>query len=78
MCFPDVKQHVFEGPDGHVAVQAAPVAGSQVIGWGHLGVVGAAHRPTALPVGAHGVAQVQVDVGDVKNFARWRASLKFC
>ena len=72
---PDVLKHVFEGPDRNVAVQAAPVAGSQVLGWGHLGVVGAAHRSSALTVGPHGVAQVQVDVRDVKNLARWRASL---
>ena len=72
---PDVLKHVFEGPDRNVAVQAAPVAGSQVLGWGHLGVVGAAHWSSALTVGPHGVAQVQVDVRDVKNLARWRASL---
>lgn len=76
MFFPDLHEHVFERPHRHIARVAAPVSGSSFGCFGHLGVVGAAKGLAAVGLGSDLVAQVQVNVGQVKNLAA-RGALLF-
>ncbi len=75
MFFPDLHEHVFERPHWDIARVAAPVSGGCFGCFGHLGVVGAAKRLAAVGLGSDLVAQVKVNVGQVKNLAAQGALL---
>ena len=75
MIFSDLHEHVFKRPDRNIAGVAAPIAGGSFGRFGHLGVVGAAQRLSALGVGADLVAEVEMNVGQMKNLAHWRTIL---